>query len=135
MHNVYKTTHKQQTNMKVERLNFTILVALHTHIAVYPKDWDIYMDSLTYAYNCQQQTSTAVASFELVLWRPPPKLVTQSDYSEEQSQIYFKNKCKLGIKQTLANARKKLLEMQWMYKQNYENLLRLDVKIIKSNTT
>ena len=131
VNNIFTTTYHPQTNGQVERFNRTILSALQTYIADHPNDWDLYTDAITYAYNCQPQTSTSVAPFDLVLSRPPPAIATKAEHSEPQTAADFKNKWKANLQQTLATARKKLLETQARYKRNYDNRLRRTNTIIK----
>lgn len=64
------TTYHAQTKDQVERFNRTILSALRSDTADHPHDWDLYYLALTYAYNCQPQSSTNLARFELVLFKP-----------------------------------------------------------------
>ena len=72
--NNFTTTYHPQANGQVERYNRTILAALRTYVADHPRDWDLYTDELTYAYNCLPHTSTDVAPFDLVLSKPPGPL-------------------------------------------------------------
>lgn len=50
--NLFTTTYHPQTNGQVERFNRTILSALRHYVAEHPKDWDLFTDALTFAYNC-----------------------------------------------------------------------------------
>lgn len=131
VHKVYITTNYRQRNVQVERYNHTIFAVLRTYIMDHPKDWDVYTDALTYAYNCQPKPYTAAAPFVLVLLRPPRSLATQAEYSELQSPNYLKYKWKLGIQQSFDTTRNKLLKFQARYKRNYDNLLRRGRAIIK----
>ena len=78
IHNSFTTTYHPQANGQVERFNRTIKTAIRAYLADHPPDWDLYTDALTYAYNCQPHTSTAIAPFELVLSRPPPSLALRT---------------------------------------------------------
>lgn len=51
-----------------------ILAGLRNYIADHPKDWHLYTDTLTYAYNTQVNSINNCTPFELVLSRPPPLL-------------------------------------------------------------
>ena len=51
-----------------------MLAALRTYIADHPRDWDLFTDAITFAYNTQVHRSTNVAPFDLVLSRPQPTL-------------------------------------------------------------
>ena len=82
VHNAFTTTYHPQTNGQVERFNRTIVSTLRAYIGDHPRDWDLYTPAITYAYNCQPQTSTAYAPFELVLSKPPGQLALQAQKSE-----------------------------------------------------
>lgn len=61
-----------QTNGQSERFNNTIITRLRQRIAEHPRDWDLYGQWLTYAYNSQVSCSTNVLPFSLVLsWQSP----------------------------------------------------------------
>ena len=74
IHNLFTTTYHPQANGQVERFNRTIKAVIRSYLSDHPEDWDLYTGALTYAYNCQPHSSTALAPFELVLSRPPPPL-------------------------------------------------------------
>lgn len=65
------TAYYTQTNEKVERFNKTILPRLRYYVAEHQQDWDIYVQSLTYAYSSQGHRSTNLPSFSLVLSQQP----------------------------------------------------------------
>lgn len=94
----------------MHRFNRTILSAIHTYITDHPKDLDMYTAELRYEYNCQPQTSTVSAPFELVLSRAPSPIETKAEQPEPQTKNDLKSKWKLGIQKTLATPMKKLLE-------------------------
>ena len=77
--NVFTTTYHPQCNEQVERFNRTIINALRHYVADQPKDWDLFTDALTFAYNTQVHSSTGVSPFELVLSRRPPTLSLQAE--------------------------------------------------------
>lgn len=58
-------------------------------------------------------------------------MATKDENSEPQTTSDVKSTWKTGIQQTLATARKKLLEAQAMYTKNYDNRLRRDRTLIK----
>lgn len=47
----FTMTYHPKTNWKVETYNGTILAALRTYVATHPRDWDLFMCVLTYAYD------------------------------------------------------------------------------------
>ena len=72
--NVFTSTYHPQANGQVERFNRTIIASLRHYVNDHPKDWDLFTDALTYAYNTQRHKSTKHAPFELVLARRPPTM-------------------------------------------------------------
>ena len=86
--NNFTTTYNPQANGQVERYNRTILAALRTNVADHRKDWDLYTDALTYAYNCLPQTLTDVTPFDLVLSKPPGPLALKPMPKKEEQQGY-----------------------------------------------
>ena len=94
INNNFTTTYYSQANGQVERYNRTILAALPTYMADHTKDWDFYTDALTYAltnaYNFLPHTSTDVAPFNLVLYKPPGPLVLKLMPTSEEPEGDFK---------------------------------------------
>ena len=80
--NQFTTTCHPQANGQVERYNHTLKAVIKSYLDDHPCDWDLYTTALTYVYNCQPHTSTALAPFELVLSRPPPALSIQARGSQ-----------------------------------------------------
>ena len=75
--NLFITTYHPQCNGQVERFNRTILAALRHYVADHPKNWDLFTDALTYAYNTQVLSSTGVAPFEVIFFAQTAGLFTQ----------------------------------------------------------
>ena len=69
--NVFTTTYHPQANGQVERFNRTLTSALRKYVGEHPKDWDLFSDAMTFAYNTQVHRTTNIAPFELVLARAP----------------------------------------------------------------
>ena len=124
VHNLYTTTYHAQTNGQVERYNRTIKAAIRSYLGDHPKDWDLYTPALTYAYNCQPHSSTALAPFELVLSRPPTALALQAQSRKEQTPKEARDTWKSWLKSTLQTAKGKLDQAQARYKRNYDARLR-----------
>ena len=131
VHNAFTTTYHPQTNGQVERFNRTILSALRTYIGDHPKDWDLYSSAITFAYNCQPQSSTDIAPFDLVLSLPPGPLALEVSRSEPSSTTDFKTKWKAWLEKALTETRAKLKAAQDRYKRNYDRRLRRDNETIK----
>ena len=83
VHNQFTTTYHPQTNGQTERFNRTIKAMIRSYLADHPRDWDLYTGALTFAYNCQPHSTTALAPFELVLSRPPPPLAIEQPSRNE----------------------------------------------------
>lgn len=69
---VTKTSFHPQTNGQKERYNKTMAARLRHYVAGNQRDWDKYLQPLTYAYNIQVHRSTNMAPCGLVLSRKPP---------------------------------------------------------------
>ena len=70
---LYTSAYHPQTNGQVERYNRTIASMLRNYVNEHQDDWDVYVGSLTYAYNSHVHRTTRTTPFELVLSRPPPE--------------------------------------------------------------
>ena len=130
VHNAFTTTYHPQTNGQVERFNRTILSALRAYIQDHPKDWDLHSDAITFAYNCQPQTSTSLAPFELVLSRPPGPIALKGQPSEPMGTSSFKEKWKAWLTKGISETRERLKAAQDRYKRNYDKRLRRDIEDI-----
>ena len=65
------TTYHPQSNGQSEKLNRTILSALRKYVGEHPKDWDLYAESVTYAYNNSVHQAIDCKPFDLVISRKP----------------------------------------------------------------
>ena len=131
IHNSFTTTYHPQANGQVERFNRTIKDAIRAYLDDHPKDWDLYTGSLTFAYNCQPHSSTAVAPFELVLSRPPPPLALEAQPRISRDPVETRDKWKQWLKKSLREARERLRKAQERYKRNYDTRLRKQKELIK----
>ena len=124
MHNSFTTTYHPQTNGQTERFNRTIKAMIRSYLADHPGDWDLYTGALTFAYNCQPHSSTALAPFELVLSRKPPPLALEKQPSIHRTPLDTRDKWKNWLTKALSEARGTLERVQTRYKRNYDNRLR-----------
>ena len=131
--NNFTTTYHPQSNGQVERYNRTILAALRTYVADHPRDWDLYTDALTYAYNCQPHTSTSIAPFDLVLSKPPGPLALKPMPTNEEPQGDFKKKWKHWLQDTMSKTKEQLQKAQARYKKNYDKRLRKQSEVIRED--
>ena len=131
--NLFTTTYHPQCNGQVERFNRTILAGLRHFIGDHPKEWDMYSDSLTYAYNTQVHRSTNCSPFELVLSRAPPPLaiapMPQGTLGESPKQYYMK--WKLWLQHLISGAGAQLKDTQRRYQRNFNSRLRLPKSTLK----
>lgn len=66
------TAYHPRTNAQSERFNRTIITRLRHFIAEHQRNWDIYVQPLTYAYNNQVHRCTNTSPYSLFLSRHPP---------------------------------------------------------------
>ncbi|CDF32470.1 unnamed protein product [Chondrus crispus] len=84
--NVFTTTYHPQANGQVERFNRTLTSALRKYVGEHPKDWDLFSDAVTFAYNTQVHRTTNIAPFELVLARAPRSIALQAHPMKRSDQ-------------------------------------------------
>ena len=90
--NVFTTKYHLQANGQVESFNRTLTSALQKYVGEHPKDWDLFSDAVTYAYNTQVHRTTNIAPFELVLAWAPRSIALQAQPQLEQfgsSRAYY----------------------------------------------
>ena len=97
-----------------------------TTLRKHPKDWDLFTDALTYAYNTQTHSSTQVAPFELILSRKPSALAleAQPTIREVGSQAQFKEKWREWLAALVSTAQRANGKAQSRYKANFDRRLR-----------
>ena len=88
------STYHPQTNGQTERYNSSIIARLRHYVAEHQRNWDTFVQPLTYAYNTQVHRSTKCTPLELVTSRQPngplpfPAMRTSEDpLSAEQFKI------------------------------------------------
>ena len=69
----YLTTsyHPQSNGQQTERFNLTLMKRLQYYVEEHQRDWDDYVQPLTFAYNTQIHRSTEATLFDLVLTHHP----------------------------------------------------------------
>lgn len=92
--NTYSTKYHTETNWNVERSNRTIFPTLHAYVAGYHRDWDLYVDALKFAYNCQPRKFTCVAPFQRLLSKPPEPITIKQMPATTEPQGDFKRNWK-----------------------------------------
>lgn len=134
IHKVFTTEYHPQTNGQAERFNRTILASLRDYVSESQKDWDEWLEPLTYAYNCQVHRSTGMTPFNLVLSRHPPPLVVEEDLidhepsrrpQERRRQLAeTKEKFLLRLHDAIKKANLTLSQTQRRYKRDYDRRVR-----------
>lgn len=99
------TTYHLQSNGQVECYNRTVLVALRAYVADHPSDWDLYTDTLMYEYNCQPHTSISIATFELVLFKPPGPTALKPMLLKKKAQGDIKRKSKHRLQEAMGKTK------------------------------
>lgn len=66
------TSCHRQTNVRPKRYNPTLLARFSQYISQHQTNWDLYVQSLTYAYNTKVRRSTDTPPSDLTLTRHPP---------------------------------------------------------------
>ena len=117
--NKFTTTYHPQCNGQVERFNRTVLQALRHYVADHPKDWDLFTDALTYAYNTQVHNSTGCTPFELVLSKPPSSLALEAlpTLKGEPTSVYHERWTR-RLEALMSTAKRELRKAQKRYRRN-----------------
>ncbi len=129
--NKFTTTYHPQTNGQVERYNRTLKSMLKSYLDDHPVDWDLYARTLTFAYNCQPHTSTAVAPFELILSRPPPPLAIPGSPTHPQRPIQFRDRWRAALAKVLKTSGDVMRATAARMKRNYDERLRVSREKIR----
>ena len=125
--NVYTTTYNPKCNGQVERFNRTILAALRHYLDDHPKDWDLFTDALTYAYNTQVHSSTNASPFELVLARKPRHLAmnVNPELEELSTGPFDKMAWLKRLRVLVETANTELGKAQNRYKKNFDKRIKV----------
>ena len=75
---VLTTAYQPQTNGQAERFNCTLATRLRLYVSEHQREWDDYVQPLTYAYNMQVHWSTGTTLFDPILTRHPPVISVQA---------------------------------------------------------
>lgn len=134
--NLFTTTYHPQCNGQVERFHRTIIAALRHYVSDHPKEWDLFTDALTYAYNTQIHRATKYAPFELVLARPPRTLSLQAQptVSLNETPGQFHLRWQNWLKMLMSTAKDSLHREQRRYKRDFDKRLRLPTQEISAGS-
>ena len=123
--NLFTTTYHPQCNGQVERYNSTIVRAMRHYIADHPKNWDLYAETLTFAYNRQPHTSTGIAPFELVVSNPPgPPGMAPDPTRLAVPPAEYRLRWKQWLSHLMHTTDERLTAAQERYKRGFDNLIR-----------
>ena len=131
--NVFTTAYQPQCNGQVEHFNRTIINALRHYVADHPKEWDLFTDALTFAYNTQVHSTTGLSPFELVLSRRPPTLSLQAepDVSGAITAKEYHVKWKTWLAALMSTAGHNLVKRQARYKRHMDKRTRPPTEVIE----
>lgn len=134
--NLFTTTYHPQCNGQVERFNRTILAALRHYIGDNQREWDLYSDPLTFAYNATVHRVTGIAPFKLVLSRSPRPLSLENfqTTAEFSDRSQFQSKFQTTLRALMDTARKNMSIAQDRYKRDFDKRLRRPIqKLVVGN--
>lgn len=102
----------------------------------HPRDWDLFTNYITYAYNTQVQRTTKIAPFEQVLSRPPPHLALESKPELEDgiSRRDYYLLWMSRLRSLMATAKKQMTSEQLRYKADFEDLFRIPIDNVKTGS-
>lgn len=124
--NLFTTAYHPQTNGQAERYNRTLVTRLRHFVAEHQRNWDEFVQPLTYAYNMQVHASTGTTPFDLILSRHPPSIISKvpapdkSDKPGKATAVTAKRANFRRWRTVLAQAREKLSRAQRRYKANFD---------------
>ena len=119
--NIFMSAYHPQANGQVERYNRTLAAMLRCYVDENPKDWDLYADAVTYAYNCSVHRSTGTTPFNLVLTRPPSSFTNTFEEEEDAgAHMRFAGR----IRSVMDKARDALDKSQARYKRDFDRRVR-----------
>ncbi|CDF40922.1 unnamed protein product [Chondrus crispus] len=135
------TAYHPQTNGQTERFNRTLVQRLRHYVAEHQRDWDEYIQPLTFAYNTQVHRSTETTPFDLVLTRPPsglalPGTVPQdavSNTEDPRTPVQYKRATLRKLRDALERTRVKLTAAQRRYKADFDKKVRFRPVIEKGD--
>ena len=127
-HHIKSTAYHPQTNGAIERFNSTFERQLAKLTDENMNNWDVHLNSVVFAYNTGQHTTTKYSPFQLLFGRSPklPPESSSNVYKFSKPNDYFKHlqqTLKLYQQQALINIR----NQQNVYKKRYD-LNRQDVR-------
>ena len=132
MRHYLTTAYHPQTNGQTERFNRTLVQRLRNYVEEHQRDWDEYIQPLTFAYNTQVHQSTETTPFDLVPTRPPsglalPGTVLQdavSNTEDRQTLVQYERATLRKLRDALGRTRVKLTAAQRRCKTDFDQKVR-----------
>ena len=119
-----------QTNGQTERFNKTIMEHLRHFAVGHQTDWDLYIQSLTYAYNMQVHRSTGTTPFDLILSRHKRSIANRDvprdseDVPDRTDTVAFKRYLLRRVRKVLVRASARNTAAQQRYKDDFDKKVR-----------
>ena len=126
------TAYHPQSNGQTERFNRTLVQRLRHYVEEHQRDWDDYVQPLTFAYNTQVHRSTETTPFDLVLTRAPSGLILPGTVPQDagthredpRTPVQYKRATLRKLRDALDRARTKLTASQKRYKDDFDKKVR-----------
>ena len=117
-----------QSDGETERFNRTLVQRLRHYVEEHQRDWDDYVQPLTFACNTQVHRSTETTPFDLVLTRPLSDLTLPSTVPQDegnhredrQTPVQYKRATLRKLCDAPDRARTKLTASQKRYKDDFD---------------
>ena len=120
----FTTAYRPQTNGQTERYNRTIISALRKYVAEHPKSWDLYVNGITFAYNCAVHETTQTSPFSLVLSEAPGLLSIEQSPREYRSVEEMKLEWLGSLEKAVAKAQTAMSRRQERYRKAFDKRVR-----------
>ena len=126
------TAYHPQSNGQTERFNRTLVQRLRHYVEGHQRDWDDYVQPLTFAYNTQVHGSTETTPFDLVLTRPPSGLILPGTVPQDagthredlRTPLQYKRVTLRKLRDALDRAPTKLTASQKRFKDDFGKKVR-----------
>ena len=79
------TSYHAKANGEVERFNKTLKTMLASYVSSHHRDWDLYLQQVTFAYNTSKQESTRLSPFRVIFGHDEQRLLDlHANYQHEK---------------------------------------------------